>query len=340
MSYSKKQRMAYVVVLLCVALAAMCCHIPKTTDIESIILDQSRTCLYLGLYTAWGIYLQKRVVNPKIRRCLVEIACLMVFWIFLRSIKYHIMTEILSLRTCWYLYYIPCMMIPTLGLNAAILMGEEEEKNTKKRTAALVIPAILFVVAVLTNDFHQLVFSFPNGKPFIDQNYQYGPIFFGIQIWAIFCLIAMEVILIRKSKSPQKRRFWLPFFPGIMLLYWNFGNVIGTPLITKYFGDMAVSCCLLMSAIYQSCIYCGLIGTNTRYTELFQAGGGITAEITDGDWNVRYRSGDFPKMTDQMRKDTKQGTTVTGTWNPDKAHFFARRSCILGRRCFTSIGSV
>ncbi len=38
MSYSKKQRMAYVVVLLCVALAAMCCHIPKTTDIESIIL--------------------------------------------------------------------------------------------------------------------------------------------------------------------------------------------------------------------------------------------------------------------------------------------------------------
>ena len=63
-------------------------------------------------------------------------------------------------------------MIPTLGLNAAILMGEEEEKNTKKRTAALVIPAILFVVAVLTNDFHQFVFSFPNGKPFIDQNYQ------------------------------------------------------------------------------------------------------------------------------------------------------------------------
>ena len=48
--------MAYVVVLLCVALAAMCRHIPKTTDIESIILDQSRTCLYLGLYTAWGIY--------------------------------------------------------------------------------------------------------------------------------------------------------------------------------------------------------------------------------------------------------------------------------------------
>ncbi len=38
---------------------------------------------------------------------------------------------------CWYLYYIPCTMIPTLGLNAAILMGEEEEKNTRVRTLAL-----------------------------------------------------------------------------------------------------------------------------------------------------------------------------------------------------------
>ena len=115
----------------------------KASDIENIILDQSCTCLYLGLYIAWGIYLQKRVVNYKIRRCLIEIACLMVFWIFLRSIKYHILMEVFSRRMCWYLYYIPCTMIPTLGLNAAILMGEDEEKNTRVRTLALVLTAIL-----------------------------------------------------------------------------------------------------------------------------------------------------------------------------------------------------
>ena len=68
---------------------------------------------------------------------------------------------------------------------------------------------------------------------------------------------------------------------------------------------MAVVCCLLMSAIYQSCIYCGLIETNTRYTELFQAAGGISAEITDDRWKVWYRSGEFPNITDQMRHDAK-----------------------------------
>mgnify|MGYP003228874232 CR=1 FL=1 len=125
MSYSKKRRVSYIAVFVCVAAALLCRHVKKTSDIESIILDQSRTCLYLGLYIAWGIYLQKRVVNSKIRRCLVEIASLMVFWIFLRSIKYHILMEVFSRRMCWYLYYIPCTMIPTLGLNAAILMGEE-----------------------------------------------------------------------------------------------------------------------------------------------------------------------------------------------------------------------
>ena len=305
MSYSKKRRVSYIAVFVCVAAALLCRHVKKTSDIENIILDQSRTCLYLGLYIAWGIYLQKRVVNSKIRRCLVEIACLMVFWIFLRSIKYHILMEVFSRRMCWYLYYIPCTMIPTLGLNAAILMGEEEEKNTRVRTLALVLPAILLALLVITNDFHQLVFSFPGGKPFSDAEYQYGPVFFAVQIWAIFCLIAMEVILTKKSKIPNKRRIWLPFFPGALLLIWNFGNVIGISVIRNYFGDMAVVCCLLMSAIYQSCIYCGLIETNTRYTELFQAAGGISAEITDDRWKVWYRSGEFPDITDQMRHDAK-----------------------------------
>ena len=286
MSYSKKRRVSYAAVLLCVAAALFCRHINKTSDIESIILDQSRTWLYLGLYTAWGIYLQKRVVNSKIRRCLLEIASLMVFWIFLRSIKYHILMEVFSRRMCWYLYYIPCTMIPTLGLNAAILMGEEEEKNTRVRTLALVLPAILLALLVITNDFHQLVFSFPGEKPFSDAEYQYGPIFFAVQSWAIFCLIAMEAILTKKSKIPNKRRIWLPFFPGALLLIWNLGNVIGISVIRNYFGDMTVVCCLLMSAIYQSCIYCGLIETNTRYTELFQAAGGISAEITDDRWKV------------------------------------------------------
>ena len=94
------------------------------------------------------------------------------------------------------------------------------------------------------------------------------------------------MILIKKSKIPNKRRTWLPFFPEALLLIWSFGNVIGISVIRNYFGDMTVVCCLLMSAIYQSCIYCGLIETNTRYTELFQAAGGISAEITDDRWKV------------------------------------------------------
>lgn len=122
------------------------------------------------------------------------------------------MTEILSLRMCWYLYYIPCMMIPTLGLNAAILMGEEEEKNTKKRTAALVIPAILFVVAVLTNDFHQLVFSFPNGEAVYRSKLSVRTGFLWDSDMGDFLSVAMEVILIRKSKVRRKEDFGFHFF--------------------------------------------------------------------------------------------------------------------------------
>ena len=62
---------------------------------------------------------------------------------------------------------------------------------------------------------------------------------------------------------------------------WNIGNLLRLPLIKTIAGDMTAVCCLLMAAIYQGCILCGLIQTNNRYFELFQTSGGLDAEITD-----------------------------------------------------------
>lgn len=67
------------------------------------------------------------------RQCLTWIACLMVFWFLVRTIKFLIFMEPLEMRICWYLYYIPMILIPTLGLNAALLMDKEEGENTKNK---------------------------------------------------------------------------------------------------------------------------------------------------------------------------------------------------------------
>ena len=80
---------------------------------------------------------------------------------------------------------------------------------------------------------------------------------------------------------------------------YSYGIVFMVILIA---GDMTAVCCLLMAAIFQGCILCGLIQTNNRYFELFQTSGGLDAEITDHSFQRYYHSGDFPELSAELRR--------------------------------------
>ena len=301
MTYNKKKMLSCGVILISVLLAYICrLERPENVFMRNIA-DQCRNCIYLGIYCAWVIYLEKHVVHKKMRRCLTAIGCLMVFWFFVRTVKFHILHDPLGEHVCWYLYYIPMILIPVLGLAAAMFFGEKDEEKTVRRIKILLTVAVVLIVSVFTNDLHQMVFHFAKQPPFSDNDYSYGILFMVIQGWMLICLTGMEIILIRKSRIPGKKQFWLPIIPGILLLGWNIGNIFRLPFIQTFAGDMTAVCCLLMAAIYQGCILCGLIQTNNRYFELFQTSGGLDAEITDYSFQRYYHSGDFPQLSPELR---------------------------------------
>ena len=301
MKYSKKRTLSYGVILISVLLAYICRLVKSENVFMRNLADQCRNCIYQGMYCAWVIYLEKHVVHKKMRRCLTGIGCLMVFWFFIRTVKFHIFYEPLGEHICWYLYYVPMILIPVLGLSAALFFVEKDEEKTVRKIIMLLIVAAVLIVSVFTNDLHQLVFRFSKQPPFSDMDYSYGILFMVIQAWMLLCLTGMEIILIRKSRIPGKKQFWLPVIPGILLLGWNIGNMFRLPFIKVIAGDMTAVCCLLMAAIYQGCILCGLIQTNSRYFELFQTSGGLDAEITDYSFQRYYHSGDFPELTPELR---------------------------------------
>ena len=301
MSYQKKRRLSFIVVLLFVLLAYICRFIETDNELIQTLADQCRACTYLGIYCAWVIYLNKHVVQKKVRQYLTAIGCLMVCWFFLRTVKYHILLDPLGGHICWYLYYIPMILIPTFGLSATLLMDGAEKKTTKWITGILLFFSVVLIVCVLTNDLHQQVFRFEGPVPYSDKNYSYGILFMLIQFWIIACLVIMEILLVKKSRIPDRKRFWLPVIPGLLLLGWNIANLLGLPFIKTFAGDMTAICCLLMAAIFQVCILCGLIQTNSRYFELFQATGGLDAEITDDSFRRYYFSGEFPELSKDLR---------------------------------------
>ena len=301
MTYNKKKMLSCGVILISVLLAYICRLVRPENVFMRNIADQCRNCIYLGIYCAWVIYLEKHVVHKKMRRCLTAIGCLMVFWFFVRTVKFHILHDPLGEHVCWYLYYIPMILIPVLGLAAAMFFGEKDEEKTVRRIKILLTVAVVLIVSVFTNDLHQMVFHFVKQPPFSDNDYSYGILFMVIQGWMLICLTGMEIILIRKSRIPGKKQFWLPIIPGVLLLGWNIENIFRLPFIQTFAGDMTAVCCLLMAAIYQCCILCGLIQTNNRYFELFQTSGGLDAEITDYSFQRYYHSGDFPQLSPELR---------------------------------------
>ena len=133
MTYSKKRTLSYGVILISVLLAYFCRQVRTENVFMRNLAEQCRSCIYLGMYCAWVIYLRRHVVHKKTRRCLTAIGCLMVFWFFVRTVKFHIFHDPLGEHICWYLYYIPMILIPVLGLAAAMFLGEKEEEKTVRK---------------------------------------------------------------------------------------------------------------------------------------------------------------------------------------------------------------
>ena len=310
MPYKKKRFFSYTTIFLCILVAYTCRLIDTDNNLLRALADQCRTSIYLGIYCAWVIYLNKHIVHKRMRQCLTAIGCLMVFWFFLRTIKYHVFQDPLSEHICWYLYYLPMLLIPTLGLNAALLLEEKENAKIRKNHVLLLFFAAVLIICVFTNDLHQQVFRFYLKPPYSDNSYGYGFIFLIIQIWIIFCLSAMDVILVRRSKTSGKKRFWLLVIPGIVLLGWNIGNILRLPFLSAIAGDLTAICCLCIAAIFQGCILCGLIPTNSRYFELFQSTGNLDAEITDETFQRYYYTGNFPELSKDMRECVIAGSSM------------------------------
>ena len=260
-----------------------------------------RSLIYIALYIGWGISVSKRIIQEQVRHYLVSVSGLMVFWFVIRSMKYYFITDIGIARQLWYLYYLPMLFIPLFSLFVAISLGKPENARLSKTALLLLsIPTVLCLLLVLTNDLHQLVFSFPEGEVWTDKNNGYTFGYYIVLGWEILCALAAFVIMIIKCRLSYRKKY-LPFLLLACSIVYAFIYVSGVEWMQLIGGDIAAAQCLMFTGILESCIQCGLIQTNTDYRAMFEAGS-IGAQIVDTDWHIRYASSNAPKLpSDRMR---------------------------------------
>ena len=288
MKRNTKQLIPMILVFTIIA-AGYSCRILAMLDIGGAWMSYIRAALYLLLFALWGFSLDHRIIQTQALHCLRLTAALMLLWLILRTLKYEFVTDLTVARYIWYLYYLPMLFIPLLGVYIALSLGKSEEFRLTGRIGALaIIPAVLFLL-VITNDLHQQMFAFNSGVP-DNYGYSHGIFYFCSMGWMVACLIFSLVLLLKKSRVPcSKEKRLAPFVIGCATVLYGILYLLGLPAVRWWFGDMNVMFCLLYAAIYESCIRCRMIQSNTGYVELFEATT-LAACIADRAGNIVLRS--------------------------------------------------
>lgn len=268
-----------------------------------------RSLIYIALYIGWGISVSKRIIQTQVRHYMVSVSGLMVFWFVIRTIKYFFITDIGIVRQLWYWFYLPMLFIPLFSLFVAISLGKPANAKLSKTTLVLLsIPTVLCLLLVLTNDLHQLVFAFPEGKVWTDNNMNYAFGYYFVLGWEILCALAAFIIMLIKCRHSQRKKY-LPFLLLACSIVYGLMYASGAKWMQLIGGDIAAAQCLMFTGILESCIQCGLIQTNTGYQSLFEAGS-IGAQIADTDWHTRYASSNAPELTADMMRSAEKDAAM------------------------------
>lgn len=304
----KKQRNWNQVIFAGLVIAALLCRIVGKVSPRYLFWGILRTLIYIGLYIGWGISIHKRVVQKAAKNTLIFISGLMIFWFIVRSIKYFFAMDVNVERYLWYSYYLPMLFIPQAAVQTAVLLGQPEEYILPKWLKLLYVPTTLCFLLVLSNDFHQCVFSFAAGEVWTDKGYSYAWGYYTVLLWEVVCAVAAFALMVYKCRLSQRKKYLPVIGIGISILY-AIIYASGAEWMQVIGGDITAALCLMFVCIFESCIYCGLIQTNTGYEELFEVCT-MGAQITDQNYRVRYTSANAMELSEAVMREAEKGDVV------------------------------
>jgi len=273
----------------------------NTTPAMYVISHVVVLMIYIGILVFWSVSVNDRILNKHIRSYLTTLVILMMFWMFMRTLRFTVFHRVLPIgQWCWYAYYIPMILIPQFCLFAVKYIGKPEEYRLPYKWYFMYLPSTLLIACILTNDLHQWAFKFHLGYENGWDKYQRSFLYYAAVVWIFACIVWMIVALVKHCRVPGTHKMiWMPIgLLGIGTLY----TILYT-IDTDLFGfiEMTAALCFTVVAIWESSIKTGLVQSNTHYNELLKYSG-LGVAIVDSDYMLHYCSNDaIPLSKEQMQ---------------------------------------
>ncbi len=301
MEMRSKKNIRNISIIAVIMLSAFVCRVVAYNIDDFFIatlLVMIRNAMHISLVAVWTVSIYMRVVSKQIRNMLISVGLLMIGWMVIRTCKIEFLytTDTLT-RYFWYAFYIPMILIPLIGVFITMHIGKSDDYKLPSLFRLFYIPAALVILLVFTNDFHRLVFDFPNGILYFNSDYTYGPLFFIPSGWFTVLGFYFVVKLLLKGKVPGSRIFQRVHIAimAIAVVFWCLYAFTGID------ADLTAVDCALITLLLESAIQSGLIRTSTNYRKLFEISS-VTAQIADSNFNVCVRSAESEVFSSDILK--------------------------------------
>ena len=236
-----------------------------------------------------------KIIDKKTKIYFIISFCLFAFWLGIK-----IFDKVSDFNDgndyTWYLLYIPLLFIPTMWFitNNQIYI---KNKTYKKVMAIISISiSLLLFLLVLTNNFHQLVFIFPDyvtGNHVGDYKYNIGyfVIYAFIFVEILTTIVLFYVFSLKKTTIKQK------ILPSIVILLVFVYSILymATDIFIPYLFDMTLVYTILGTILVYVSLKCGLVKNSGAYFEFFETCNVPLAIVNEKQY-IEYQNAQYEKQ--------------------------------------------
>ncbi len=236
-----------------------------------------------------------KTIDKKTKIYFIILFCLFAFWLGIK-----IFDKVSAFNDnndyTWYLLYIPLLFIPCMWF---ITNNQIYIKNQiYKRVFAIISLAIslLLLLLVLTNDFHEFVFIFPEGSTGShpsDYKYNFGYFI----IYAFIFLEILTTIVLFYTFSNKKTTIKQKILPSVVILLVLVYSIlyVVTDIAVPYLSDMTLVYTILGTMLVYISLKCGLVKNSGAYFEFFETCN-VPLAIVNEKQDIEYQNMQYRKQ--------------------------------------------
>ncbi|MBO4408951.1 MAG: hypothetical protein J5786_06745 [Clostridiales bacterium] len=260
-----------------------------------LFLPDLSVIMYCTMIVYWGYSVRMRLLDTPVRRYILTSTYVMVISLTLRAFKYRMLSYHFILRYIWYGYYVYFLLLPFFFLMICVYITRPELIS---KARLLLIPNLLLIAGVLSNDLHQAAFRF-GSFDFYNNNddlYSRGPLYYVIFSWIALMILAGLILIRQKYRDNLSANTKFRFVAvvaacAVLLALKEYLSTIGMPFPWAH-AEMFF---LGMIALTETLIANGMIPHNDNYS-VYMSALSVPVEITDMSYYMYSKTGSFPEV--------------------------------------------